>query len=152
MFIKGLIDSFHYIKLTNQLSFKINFQKVNKHIGGGEWLIQSTKRRKGKQLQSLKLPLMLILTTKAKQWYSISEQHPPRNKSWFWFMIPWHHIITSSIIFKVLKSKSYASPAIMFIDHDQSTPYKRLASGLCLGHSSARVARLLCAYYKYIAT
>ena len=34
---------------------KIDFQKVDQHVGG-KWLIHDTKRRKDNQLQSLKLP------------------------------------------------------------------------------------------------
>ena len=33
---------------------EFDFQKVDQHAGG-KWLIQDTKRRKGNQLQSLKL-------------------------------------------------------------------------------------------------
>ena len=43
---------FRYIKLTNQLSFKTYFQKVDQHAGD-EWLIHGTKHRKDKQLQNL---------------------------------------------------------------------------------------------------
>ena len=35
---------FHYITLTNQLSFEINFQKVYQHTEG-KWLIHGTKDR-----------------------------------------------------------------------------------------------------------
>ena len=45
----------HYVKPTAQLSFKIDFQKVDQHARG-KWLIYDTKRRKDNQLQSLKLP------------------------------------------------------------------------------------------------
>ena len=34
---------------------EFDFQKVDQHAGG-KWLIHDTKRRKGNQLQSLKLP------------------------------------------------------------------------------------------------
>ena len=34
---------------------KVDFQKVDQYTGG-EWLIHDTKRRMGKQLQSLTLP------------------------------------------------------------------------------------------------
>ena len=44
-----------YVKLTNLLSFKIDFQKVEQHTGG-KWLIHGTKRRKDNQLQSPELP------------------------------------------------------------------------------------------------
>ena len=40
---------------------KIDFQKVDQHAGG-KWLIYDTKRRKGNQLQSLKLLWPLLLT------------------------------------------------------------------------------------------
>ena len=46
---------FPYAKLTNLLSFKLDFQKVNQHTGG-KWLINGIKRRKDNQLQSLELP------------------------------------------------------------------------------------------------
>ena len=45
----------HYVKPAAQLSFKIDFQKVDQHIGG-KWLIHGTKRCKHNELQSLKLP------------------------------------------------------------------------------------------------
>ena len=45
----------HYIKLTNQLTFKTNFQKVDKDTGG-QWLIADSKRHKDNPLQSLELP------------------------------------------------------------------------------------------------
>ena len=41
------------VKLTNLLSFKLYFQKVDQHTGG--WLIHGTKRHKDNQLQSLEL-------------------------------------------------------------------------------------------------
>ena len=44
-----------YVKLTNLLSFKLDFQKVDQHTGG-KWLIHCTKSRKDNQLQSLDLP------------------------------------------------------------------------------------------------
>ena len=47
--------NFLYVKLTKQLSFSINFQKVNQHTGG-KWLIHGTKRHKDNQLQSVELP------------------------------------------------------------------------------------------------
>ena len=34
---------------------KVDFQRVDKHIGG-KWLVHNTKHRKDNQLQSLKLP------------------------------------------------------------------------------------------------
>ena len=46
---------FHYVKLTNQLSYKTNLQKVDQHTGG-KWLIYGTKHRKDNQLQRLELP------------------------------------------------------------------------------------------------
>ena len=46
---------FPHVKLTNLLSFKLDFQKVDQHTGG-KWLIHGTKRRKDNQLQSLELP------------------------------------------------------------------------------------------------
>ena len=46
---------FPFVKLTNLLSFKLDFQKVDQHTGG-KWLIHGTKRRKDNQLQSLELP------------------------------------------------------------------------------------------------
>ena len=45
----------HYVKLTAQQLFKVDFQKVDQH-SGGKWLIHDTKRRKDNQLQSLKPP------------------------------------------------------------------------------------------------
>ena len=47
----------HYVKPTAQLLklLKIDSQNVDQHAGG-KWLIHDTKRRKGNQLQSLKLP------------------------------------------------------------------------------------------------
>ena len=50
---------FHYIKLTNQLSFKTCFQNVDQHTGG-KWLIPSTKHQKNNQLQSLELPCRVL--------------------------------------------------------------------------------------------
>ena len=44
----------HYVKHTAQL-LKVDFQKVDQYAGS-KWLIHDTKRRKDKQLQSLKLP------------------------------------------------------------------------------------------------
>ena len=41
---------FLYVKLTNLLSFKLDFQKVDQHTGG-KWLIHGTKRPKDNQLQ-----------------------------------------------------------------------------------------------------
>ena len=49
---------FHYVKLTNLLSFKLYFQKVEQHTWG-KWLIHCTKRRKDNQLQSLELTYCL---------------------------------------------------------------------------------------------
>ena len=43
---------FPYVTLTNLLSFKLDFQKVDQHTGG-KWLIHGTKRHKDNQLQSL---------------------------------------------------------------------------------------------------
>ena len=37
---------FRYVKLTNQMSFKTNVQKVDTHTGG-KWLIRDAKHRKG---------------------------------------------------------------------------------------------------------
>ena len=37
---------------------KVDFQKVDQHAGC-KWLIHDTKRRKGNQLQSLKLPCII---------------------------------------------------------------------------------------------
>ena len=45
---------FLYVKLTNLLSFKLDFQKVDHHTGG-KWLIHGTKRHKDNELQSLEL-------------------------------------------------------------------------------------------------
>ena len=42
----------HYIRLTDQLSFKTDFQNMDQHTGG-KWLIHSTKHCKDNQLQSL---------------------------------------------------------------------------------------------------
>ena len=44
-----------YVKLINQLSFKLDLQKVDQHTGG-KWLTHGTKRLKNNQLQILKLP------------------------------------------------------------------------------------------------
>ena len=44
-----------YVKPTDQLMFKIDFQKMGQHAGG-KWLVHDTKRHKDNQLQSLKLP------------------------------------------------------------------------------------------------
>ena len=44
-----------YVKLTDKLVFKIDFQKVDQHAGG-KWLIHDNKRHKDNQLQSPKLP------------------------------------------------------------------------------------------------
>ena len=46
---------FPYVKLTNLLLFKLDFQKVDQHTGG-KWLIHGTKHRKDNQLLSLELP------------------------------------------------------------------------------------------------
>ena len=40
---------------TDQLLFKVDFKKKVDQLAGGKWLIHDTKR-KGNQLQSLKLP------------------------------------------------------------------------------------------------
>ena len=40
--------------LQTYYHFKLDFQKVDLHIGG-KWLVHGTKRRKDNQLQSLKL-------------------------------------------------------------------------------------------------
>ena len=45
----------HDNKLTNQLSFKIDFQKVDQHTGG-KWLVRGNKHHKDNQLQSPELP------------------------------------------------------------------------------------------------
>ena len=42
----------HYIKITNQMLFKTNFQNVDHHIGG-KWLTHGTKHHKDNQSQSL---------------------------------------------------------------------------------------------------
>ena len=39
----------HYVKLTNLLSFKLDFQKVDQHTGG-KGLIHGTKHGKDNQL------------------------------------------------------------------------------------------------------
>ena len=52
---KKIRYTIQYVKPTAQLFLKIDLQKVDQHAGG-KWLIQDTKRRKGNQLQSLKLP------------------------------------------------------------------------------------------------
>ena len=41
--------------LQTYYHFKLDFQKVDQHIGG-KWLIHGTKRCKDNQLQSLELP------------------------------------------------------------------------------------------------
>ena len=41
--------------LQTYYHFKLDFQNVGQHTGG-KWLIHSTTRRKGNQLQSLVLP------------------------------------------------------------------------------------------------
>ena len=41
--------------LQTYYHFKLDFQKVDQHIGG-KWLIYGTKHRKDNQLQSLELP------------------------------------------------------------------------------------------------
>ena len=43
----------HYVKLTNNYHFKLDFQKVGQHTGG-KWLIHGTKHCKDNQ--SLELP------------------------------------------------------------------------------------------------
>ena len=45
----------HDVKLSNPLSFQLDFQKVDRHTGD-KWLIHGTKRRKDNQLQSLEFP------------------------------------------------------------------------------------------------
>ena len=40
--------------LQTYYHFKLDFEKVDQHIGGN-WLIHGTKRRKDNQLQSLEL-------------------------------------------------------------------------------------------------
>ena len=52
---KKIRYTIQYVKLTAQLVFKIDFQKVDQHAGGKR-LIHDIKRRKDNQLQSLKLP------------------------------------------------------------------------------------------------
>ena len=48
---------FYYVRLTNQLSFKINFQKWKvDHHKGDKWLIHGAKHHMDNQLQSLELP------------------------------------------------------------------------------------------------
>ena len=47
---------FCYGKLTNQLSFEINFQKLDQHTGG-KWLIHDAKYCKDNQFQSLESPV-----------------------------------------------------------------------------------------------
>ena len=42
-------------ELQTHYHFKIDFQNEDQHTGG-KWLIQSTKRDNGDQLQSLELP------------------------------------------------------------------------------------------------
>ena len=49
---------FPYVKLTNLLSFKLDFQEVDQHTGD-KWLIHGTKRCKDNQLQSLELPFRI---------------------------------------------------------------------------------------------
>ena len=49
-----------YVKLTNQLLFETNLQKLNQHTEG-KWLIHGTKHRKDNQLQSLKIPCEISL-------------------------------------------------------------------------------------------
>ena len=41
--------------MSNLLSFKTGFQKVDKHTEG-KWLVNSTQHRKDNQLPSLELP------------------------------------------------------------------------------------------------
>ena len=45
----------HYVKLTNQLLLKTNFQQLDQHTES-KLLIHGTKHRKDNQLQSLELP------------------------------------------------------------------------------------------------
>ena len=42
--------------LQTYYHFKLDFQKVDQHTGGGKWLIHGTKRSNDNQLQSLELP------------------------------------------------------------------------------------------------
>ena len=53
--IKTIKKCFPFVKRTNHLPFKTNFQNVDKHTGG-EWLIDGPKHDKYHQLQSLQLP------------------------------------------------------------------------------------------------
>ena len=46
-------DTIQYVKPTAQMVFKIDYQKVDQHVGC-KWLIHDTKRRQDNQLQSLK--------------------------------------------------------------------------------------------------
>ena len=48
-----------YVKLTNLLSFKLDFQKVDQHTGG-KWLIHGTKRLKDNQFDILELPCRIF--------------------------------------------------------------------------------------------
>ena len=50
-----MLFSVIYVKLTNPLSFQIDFQMVYQHTGG-KWLIHATKHGQDNQLQSLELP------------------------------------------------------------------------------------------------
>ena len=47
---------FHYVDLTDPLSFKIKFFKNMDNHTGGKWLIRGTKHLKDNQLQSPKQP------------------------------------------------------------------------------------------------
>ena len=47
---------FPYVKLTNLISFKIDFQKVDQ-LTGGKWLIHGTKRHKDKSVEKPGTPL-----------------------------------------------------------------------------------------------
>ena len=47
-----------YVKFTNPITFKLDFQKVGQH-SGSKWLILGTKNRKDNQLQSLELPCII---------------------------------------------------------------------------------------------
>ena len=46
--------------LQTYYHFKLDFQKVDQHTGG-KWLIHDTKRRKDNQLQSLELPVNILV-------------------------------------------------------------------------------------------
>ena len=50
----------HYIKLTNQLSFKTDFQNMDQ-LTGSKWFIHSTKHHEGNQLQGLTSLLNVLI-------------------------------------------------------------------------------------------